>query len=455
MAVNYNTLFHAIGKIIGRSAQYAPWAASTLPADLVAIAQQFGTGSTGTGEAQDPITGLSADYTSFQNQIATFRRKLAATYVKNTLTNYDLVVSQIAGLTSTDLTTVLKALVQDMVDQGQTVKANAVALGAATAGAGNTGNGTALADAVLDGYNVPVKGGFAHQLYAGLASQLAVPSETMQLVCVRDSFTGGTQEGAESWSWSGGTNYQPFDWHAEGSGAGGALTTAHVVTTIPNLGWETFSVADTPDSWTLVAGAAGVDFFQDTAAANIYRGASALKLAGTGATMPALAYAVPAGALSGRRRYLFTTRAKASGVVGAGNLQIVFTGTGYAAGGTEQILQSLGGIGAGYGLYQFWLNTPANIPSDFTLNIRVTGANLGAGSFVWLDSGSFSPVVYKGGVNCQVVSGNVPWVAGDRLSFTVQDTATGLAQDFFRKAFGVQLPSKNDGSNTIDDSWFT
>lgn len=451
MAIAYSTVFANFGKIIGRSNSYASLAAATLPIDLQAIVAQYGTSATTFGDSQGPIQGLTKDYQTFQNDPVKWRRKLD-TYVRNTLTDADTVTSQLTGLSATDIRTVLIALIQDMTDKQQSVKANAVTLGAVSASSANVGNGTALADATLDGFNTPVIGGLAHVTYNGLASQLAVPSETMQLICTADSITGRTAEGAELWSWTGGPAYQVFDWHAEGSGPGPGLQTAHAVTTVPNLSWENFSVANTPDNWTIVTGAAGTDIFQETSAANVYRGTSALKFLGTGNTMPAIKYTIPAGLLNGRCRYLFTTRAKIAGVVGGGNLQVVFTGTGYSAGGSEQILQSLNGIGASYGLYQFWLNTPAVIPSDFAINIRVTGVNLGNGGTLWLDSGSFSPVTYFGGVNAQVVSGSTPWAQGDRLTFTVQNTTTGLFQDYARRSLKIQWPSKNDGTQTISDA---
>jgi hypothetical protein len=447
--IAYNTLFGKIGKHVGRSLSYAPLASTTLPADLAAIIAQYGTGSTGTTDAQAPVQGLPSDYASFQNQIVAFQRKLS-TYVGKTLTDFDTVVSQLAGLAGTDVTSVIKALVTDMADNSQSVKANAVTLGLVTPKPENIGNGTALIDATLDGFNVPVNGAFAHILYNALLSQLCVPSETMQLICTQDSFSGG-QEGGEQWQWSGGQSYQTFDWHAEGSGVGGALTTANIShNPVSNLDWTSFSPANSPVGWTLAAGTAGVDFFQDTG--NAYRAASSLKIAGTGATMPALTFPIAAGAMNGRRRYLFTTQAKIAGVVGAGNLEIVFSGTGYTPAAGEKIEQSLNGIGASYGLYSFYVNTPATIPSNFTLNIRVVGANLGAASNLWLSSGTFMPVSYFGGINAQVIAGSTPWAVGDRLVWTVQNTTTGKFQNYLRQYLRTQLPSKSDGSETISDA---
>lgn len=450
MALSYSTIFAKLGKLASRSNSYKSLATTTLPADVVAIMTQFGVSATQFGDAQGPLAGLTNTYIGMQNQVSGWSRGLLP-YFLNTLTDQDTVTSQLTALTATDPQTVLAAIIQDMIDNAQTVKFNAVTIGTITYAATNHGNGKAIADATLDGFNIPIANSQANINYNGLLSQLCVPSETMQLVCTADSFTGSRQEGGESWSWAGGIKYQQFDYRPEGSGSGGSLVTANQETSlIQNLNFENFSVTNTPDNFVIAAGAAGVDIFQELSV--VFRGASALRFTGTGSAQPAITQAMTPGALSGRRRYLFTIQMRKGGSApGAGNITIKLTGTGYSAASSEKIDIALTSLTTSYALYSFYVNLPAQLPADIGLSIAITGANLASGAFIYFDSGTFTSVNYFGGLNAQVMAGSIPWVKGDRISWTVVNTVSGLCQDFVRRALYAQLPSVSDGSQTIND----
>lgn len=452
MALSYSTIFQKIGKLIKNSNSVEALASTTLPASLNEITVIYGTSSSTYGTSQGPINGLDAKYLQYQNNVVAWRQGLQP-FVEATLTDVDTVISQLTGLTGTDKATVLAAIIRDMNDTSNTVKGNTVTLGAVTAGTGNVGNGTALVDKTLDGYNAPLRSGAAHIKYNALASELAVPTETMQLVCTSDSYSGGGSEGSEQWSWAGGTAYPLFDFHPEGSGTGPGLTTAHSETIISNLNFEDFSTANTPDSWTIVTGVAGTTIFEETTAADVYRGDSALEFRGNGATASInITQSISASLMRPRRRYLFTIRMKLDGGPGGGNTVIKFTGTGYTAAASEKIEVATSTIPASYTLYSFYWNTPSTIPDDLKISIDVNGTLASAVS-VWFDSGSFSPVVYHGGVNAVIVSGSTSWVLGDRMTFTVTNTTTGLFQNYVRRAMAVQLPSSLLGTETITDSW--
>ncbi|HMO86190.1 MAG TPA: hypothetical protein PKC18_14840 [Lacipirellulaceae bacterium] len=448
MAINYATLFQQIGKIVAKSNSLATLASTTLPADLQAIVATYGTAATAYSTAAAPIQGIDQTYQGFSEQAAGWRRALTP-YVERTLTNRDAVTSQLDGLTSTDPRSVLLAIIDDMLAASISVKANTVTVGSVTPGASNTGNGTALVDIRLDGFNSPITGSPSTIRYDGMASQLCVPSETMQLTCTSDSFGGSGLEGAETWSWAGRPRQEPFTWQSEGSGAGPSIQTAHGESLVNNLGFDAFA-GNTPSGWTISNGTAGTHVFRETSSANLYRGASAMKFLGTGAQATiSVSQSVPASRLVSRRRYLFTIRMKRDGG-SSGDTTIKFVGTGYDAGGTEQVAVETGSIPTSYALYHFYWTTPSIIPSNLALVISTTGT-LADGVGVYFDSGSFKPVEYHGGVNVNVVSGSTPWVVGDKLQWTVNNTTTGLFQDFFRKAFSVQLPSSESG--TLDDSW--
>ena len=66
-----------------------------------------------------------------------------------------------------------------------------------------------------------------------------------------------------------------------------------------------------------------------------------------------------------------------------------------------------------------------------------------------MDDVAFGPVTYGAGAGVVAVRGSTPFVRNDRFTVSVANTE-GIVQAFFRRVFGVQLPS--DGSPTIADS---
>lgn len=115
-------------------------------------------------------------------------------------------------------------------------------------------------------------------------------AETFKVTCSSDSYTGGATAGNEPLSVTGAgaeTDVFAFDW-PQGSGASNTINaidgnvdvgSGNLLT---NSGFETFTVANTPDSWVLAAGVAGTAFFQETTL--IYDGLSALRIQGDGTT---------------------------------------------------------------------------------------------------------------------------------------------------------------------------
>lgn len=437
MAINYPKLFGDIGKAIKASNGYASIASTTLPADLTSVLQQLGTGSTTFGDAVGPGAALPGQYANFQNNVVAWRQGLLQ-FAKARLNDNDTVLSQLNLPVGVSLPTLLVALMQDMVNAPQNVQANTVTLGAPSLLAGTLGNGTVLMDKILDGFNAPVANGFATLFYNGLNSELAV-NETQQFTCTQDSGFPGTSEGGESWAWTGGPSYGQFDYHPEGSGSGPSITTAHAATILQNLNFNTWS-GNVPSQWTVDSGSSAV--FQETGTpANLFRGASALRFTGNGTATIQISQAPSLTQLQPRRRYCFTARVKQTGAL-AGNLVIKFNSASgaYTAAGSEQINTAASGIPGTYTLYNFFINFPAITPGDLRLIISAQNT-LTSGANLWVDSCSFAPVIYFGGVNATIISGTQPWTVGDRISVPVANNQAGLIQEFFRRGFYCQLPS--------------
>ena len=429
MPLNYTELFGDLGVLIARINSYLTEAATTLPDDLATLVSQFAT-------RWLPEEGIASYYQGLQNQVVAWRQGVAG-YADSRLLDPDTVLSQLALDPGSDLDTLLPALQQAMVDGSQTVKACTCTLGAVAppAGAVNFGNGQAFTSLTLDGINGPALSAPASVLYAGRLSQLCVPSETMLLECTADSASDGLAEGSEQWSWTGSPAYPDLDYHAEGSGTGPSLTTANGYGLVSG-DFETWS-GNVPAGWSLALGTAGVHLFEDTLPANVYRGSAAARFVGDGVLpMIQLSQPVSPSSLTGRQLYHLCFAVKASATNSAAQVAALMTGS---SGGTIGLTIAGSQLPLTWSLASAFLLMPVNLSSDWQLQLQLSG--LAAGQEVWIDSLSFAPAVYHGGVAAAVVAGQSPWLRGDRLSWTVANDGAGLFQSFFRQHYQVQLPS--------------
>lgn len=427
MAINYPKLFGDLGKGVKASNNYGPIAATTLPNDLAAIITQLGTGTSSD-------FGITKKYAGWQQNVVNWRKGLGA-WALARLSDVPTVLSQL-NLSNPSTPQLIAALIQDMQNNAQSVANNTVTVGAPTLLSGTQGTGTVLMDTILDGFNIPVQGGFSSIWYNKLPSELAVPSETQQFLCVS-----AQTEGAESWQWTGGPQWPQWNFNPEGSGGPIGIVTAHGATILNNLSFSSFS-SNVPTNWTIDLGTAGTNVKQDSTAPNIFRAGSACLLLGDGVTPTIQISQGPSlGFLNPRQRFCFTIRMKQTGA-GAGLLTIKFTSASgaYVAAGSEQISLAANTIPGTYTLYSFYLNMPATVPSDLRLAISLAGTQPNTAK-VWVDSGSFAPVTYFDGVDAAIVSGLTPWATGDRITVPVSNNSAGLFQEFFRRQFYSQLPS--------------
>jgi hypothetical protein len=259
--------------------------------------------------------------------------------------------------------------------------------------------------------------------------------------CARSQFLRPLRTGEQE-------NGGQWDTEVNGSGTGPTFETLNGGSIIQNPDLELWTSTNSPNSWTKT-GTAGVHIFREST--NIYRGTYSLKFLGTGAQATiAVTQTITSGILVPRKRYCFTIRYKASAVDTASQtLTIQFTGTGYSATSTEKITVAGDVFDTSWTLKTFYINMPANIPSDFAISISVTGT-LNSGKILYFDSIGFEAVTYHGGIGFTAVAGSTPFVRGDKFTFDVTNNQAGLIQDFFRRGYGVQLPSS--ASPTISDN---
>lgn len=448
MALNYTQLFTLTGKLTKYLNSYKSIAATIYPADREAIAAVFDTAA-----LESLIEGIQATYFGWSDGI-TSQRATLANFIQNVLLDPVNVLPNI-GVISQDLNAVLPALWNQMIADSQTVNRSTVTIGTVTANGANQGNGTILATKVLDGFNPPVQGSLANLGYNGVDSELAVTSETMLWTCTSDSMAGAS-EGGEQFSVQGGINYGPLSWRGEGSGSGPTIQVGNAdgVNLLTDGSFENWS-SNTPSNWTIDSGTAGINVFQETGASNVYRGSSSAKILGDGATATIqFSQAVSPSALRARRMYNVSLRIKTSGVPASGSILVQFAGTGYTPASSEKITIASGAFPGAFTLYNFWISTPAVIPSDWKLTLATTGT-LSNAVAVWMDSVAYQPATYHGGIGSVPVAGSSRFVVGDKFTSAISNDNAGVFQRLFREWFKFQLPSVGGGGSTVSDGLAT
>lgn len=423
---------------------------SVLDAELQAIMTAFQNGGQSVA-----IDGMPTAYQGFRSSFVS-RKGTLASYALRRLQDPTSVLSILDCLTSSQ-EEIFDKLITAMIADSKTVKSNTPTINSITANGSNVGTGTILTTGILDGYSSPganPAGRFrAHLRYKGVTSELLPIADSFLWAVRTDSFTDGVSEGSENIGWNGNAPGAAYGISSLSTGSGQIATIQPIQSAgiLQNLDFESFTT-NTPASFTIDLGTAGTHVFGDSTSTNFYHGAKGLKLTGDGALAAIqLSQPVPLASVQANRGYCVTARIKASASVSAGDLLISFTGTGYSAASTEKIAIAHGSLPTSWTLYNFFINLPATLPSDFALTIKWSGTPTSAKS-VWIDDMGFGPVSYGAGMGCMAVRGATPFVRGDSFTTTVTCTG-GVFQSFFRDAFGYQLPSS--GSNNINEALAT
>lgn len=303
-------------------------------------------------------------------------------------------------------------------------------------------------------------------------------AETMVLKAVTDKNTGETA-GSEVLKLTGGakgTNKLATDWP---KGSGAAVDVAIVdpeldatSNLLTNSNFETFTVANTPDNWTVTIGTIGTTVLKSTS--NVYASsfgsAACLQIVGNGSQLTELTQAFGAAAGSGTTAelkpatvygfnvMLRTSAAPATGILafslvdGSGS---VISDDATTANTISSDLTAL--TAATYTSVSGFFRTPTNLPSTVKLRIKVTTAIETAFS-VNIDYMAMCEATqaYAGGPYVAAFRGTTDVVAGDRWTIAITNDRAGAIQTYFEKFFGMSdlgliLPSLAS-SNTINEN---
>lgn len=445
MAVNYTDLFEDLGEFVQRINDFVALYAA-LDTDFSEIEAEL----EGNNRA-DILSGTYEIFEGYKGSVLTWISGMQSK-TQQRLMQRETILEEL-GLQTIDVRTVLRALYRDMVDNTQTIDASTVTVGAVTADKVNTNAGGLLVDKKLDGVTSPHQSYDANWEYNEVDSELA-GTETMWVECTADSSSDGATEGAETFIIMGQVaSPSPYHWQNYGTGPGPTLTVLQGASILSNLEMEDFT-SNVPASWTLDAGTAGTHVLEETV--TVHRGDSALEFTGDAAQASIqVSQAVTTGLFTPRRRYLCGFWIQGQAGTSAGTLTIQFEGTGYTAAASEKIELNAAALAAltSYDFKYFYINWPTEPPDDMELVIKWTGTP--SAHSVFIDGGGVAPVVYHNGVNFMVYAGSEEFIRHDRFTLDITNDAAGVFQEFFRKTYGVQMPSNNAGAETIADTLAT
>ena len=452
MAVDYTSLFEDIGSLtralnVFRGLALGSGTIDTRRSNIQTVLQSNG--------SVDDLDGVQESFDRMRDSAVGWAQEMGGR-ISARLRRRASILEELPGITSASpsIFDVLIELHRDMALNSESIDASAVTLGTVNADAGNSGDGTVLLDKVLDRITPPLIGAPVVPQYKDLDSELAT-TETMTLTCVSDEDADGFPEGEEVFRWEGTPGAGTLGWRTEGSGHNSNVPTLNSHNLVSNKDFESWS-ANVPESWDLDSGLAGTHVIQETTAADVFRGDSALRLAGDGsqATIQ-ISQTLPARLLTPGRRYCLACQVKGQSGILAGALTIEFEspGGGYTAASSEKISMNAAALAAqtSYGIEYFYLTAPDTIPDDLELVIKITGTLTNAKA-VRVDSLAFGPVSWGNGVNLVVVAGASQFTRADRFTFDITNNGAGTFQEMFRRLYRIQMPSDTGGLETQADS---
>lgn len=318
-----------------------------------------------------------------------------------------------------------------------------------TVGGSNIGNGT-LAVSVL-GPN-------------GLQLDYLFP-ENISLLCTADGQSGGVAAQEQFAVLGPAAETDPLNWDWPlGSGVNTALNAIDFLqnnaggNVLTNSGFQTQTVANTPDNWPIQTGTPGTTITAATGA-NVYRGTQALGFIGNSAELTSIYQ--PFGASPGTSavlqpltQYGLEVVDKVSSVPAAGALEIALTdGNGNivndAQGNPNVLTLGLSTATTSFVPHTFFIRTPAVTPATgYRVRVRLSTA-LSTGSTVYFQLGANQPSpLYTGGPLACLWAGSTNFIQQDKFTLGVTNALSSRWQLFLERVFqmrslGLQMPSSN------------
>ena len=444
MAINYTNLFTVLGKYIKTVDDH-----HALLSTIETLKGEIGT------ELENAslirlFDSIPSTFDGFKSDVSGWISSIIsqATVV---LTDRDFVVEELPIINS-DIESVLKGLIEDMVSQDEDVLESTVTIGSVTDNISDATSGDLLVDSTLDGITSPYPNAPAVKEYLGLTSQLAVDSDTVYCECISDA----SGDGNETWKlFSKGSATSPYQIQEESAGEGPTLNTANSsagLITVSNGNMETFTVADTPNNWTMT-GTVTTDYSENNASSYIFRNTSSLAISTSGTSLKQQLNNVT------KSKMYLTSLQVARPDTDVGTMDVVISiensdgSTVYKTNTTTvSVPSSSSDLFIPVKLY-WWVDDSVDT-NDVYLKITVNNFVSSPTLDLYIDEVLTTCPVYYNGVNFTVLRGKTKYIVGDRFSVNISNDNAGTIQTFFRRAYDVQLRTISSGPS-INDSLAT
>lgn len=386
---------------------------------------------------------------------------------RSALSGYTFFLSQLASNTVVEMANddtplfsktpfdALTLLIAQMTTNSESVNANTVSVSVAT---GSSNTGTAVCIASVKGPN-------------GKDREYVI-AEAITLTASTDSQSASATAGQESWAITSPVvqgDQLSWDW-PKGSGSSTALTASAVDGSqqlLANGNFETWTVSNIPDLWTVLVGAAGADILRSS---TVFAGTYALSFLGDGSTLTAVrqvfndSSAGTATKLLPNTVYAINLWVRVSVTPAAGVLKVTLTnsaGTAMTndAGTTLEISKALTAVSTTWVAVNGFIQTPRVMPAEPQyLKIHLSTA-LTSGRTVYIDNLTLARAteIYPGGPYVAVFPGATATVKNDTFTLTVANDWGGAFQKAFQRIFdmrslGLAIPSNASAAETILDS---
>ena len=440
MAINYPKLFTIIGKYVDKVNDYYAQIA-TYTSDQAAIE------TTLAAESAVWLEGsLPEIYNDFKNgvtdNISELINKVTEILLDQTLVGQHLSTGQ-----SPILESVFKQLMTDWTETAVSVKNNTCSVGSVTVETTNDNSLDVAVSTTLDGVTDPGSNLLSYRAYSGKMSELAPTNETIRITCTADSESGGLAQGSEQFQITGtGAESSGYSPTSENVGVLGSITP---VESSPNL-----ILNGSFDSWT---GDVLNNWVDDGSGATpnnvsttpIYGSGLAMMTVQDGTSLD-LHQTISAGSFKRDKAYCLSVwLAKDADAYSDQQINIIAWVNGYPTTVINQTPSE-----TTFRHFTGMVVIPPELTDDVTISITSGSGTLNAGNDpVIIDNLTLTEARYVAGVAVCLSCGPNKILREDYAEFTVANDNAGKFQTFFRKAYGVQLPSS--ASPTISDSLVT
>lgn len=323
--------------------------------------------------------------------------------------------------------TILPLLYADMVSNGQTVQSNVIATPIVAAAGSNIGNGILR---------------FGTMNVLGITDERII-NEVVSFRCTNSLYSRGAA-GSERFSVCGSPSLpSPTFYGPLGTGNPTNLTVADSKTLLNNGNFETWTVANTPDNWTIIHGVPGTTILENIY--NQHNGSACLELAGNGVATQIELNQIIAPAVGSNTIYAAGIWIRKMGTVTSGStLAVTIKGAGAATQTICSIDPST--LTTSYQLYTvFWATSTTvgnSVPPDYQIDINWTSANAaGAAAVILIDDAVLVRPLNYGYVSYAIFEGSIPFAVGDTITSTTAVTISGTFQSWFARFEQFSLPS--------------